>query len=149
MPRFDKQLVKEAADGRWPEIISTIGRVDPGILDGNHHPCPKCGGTDRFNLNREGTGGAFCNQCFTAKNGDGFATIQWLTGDDFASTLEAVAKHCGVKPTKSKSINPAKDLEFLSWNPTLIGLWCEKKKPIQPDGEPPWRSLLRFRPARS
>ena len=132
--RYDKDLVRQAADGRWPEIIANLGRVDESILDGGHHPCPKCGGSDRFNLNREGTGGAFCNQCFTSRNGDGFATIQWLTGEDFAGVLKRVAEYCGVKPKRGKEkADPAKHLEFHPWSPTLVGLWCLKKKPIKPE----------------
>jgi P4 family phage/plasmid primase-like protien len=133
VPKYDKDLVKQAAEGRWPEVIAALSRVDASALDGNHHPCPKCGGTDRFNLSRNGDGGAHCNQCQPG-TGDGIGTIQWLNGWDFARALEAVAKHCGVAPEKAKrKADPAEHLEFLAWNPTLVGLWCLKKRPIRPE----------------
>lgn len=132
--RYDIHEVKSAASGRWPEIISACATVDPGIFDGSHHPCPKCGGTDRFRFIDQEAGAALCNQCLTSKNGDGLAVIQWLTGRDFAWAIEAVAKHLGIKPKKVKGKpSPADSLEFLPWNPTIVGLWCLKKKPIKPE----------------
>lgn len=135
MPRYNVQTVKAAAAGRWPEIIAALCNVDPRILDGSHHPCPKCGGKDRFRFIDPDAGACLCNQCFTTKNGDGFAVIQWLTGNDFQWTIEAVGKYVGVKPEgKQKAkINPEDTLEFLPWNEVLVGLWCLKKKPIKPE----------------
>lgn len=134
MPRYDIETVKAAAAGRWPEIFSAVASVPTDIFDGQHHPCPKCGGKDRFRLIDGNAGACLCNQCFATKNGDGFAVLQWLTGNDFATVLEATAKHLGVKPEKGKrKADPAEHLEFLPWNGTLVGLWCLKKKPIKPE----------------
>lgn len=139
MARFDLETVHAAASNRWVDILSTLGGVSPDVLDGRQHPCPKhCmnginpvpGGKDRFRLIDPAIGGCFCNNCFNTKNRDGFAALQWLTGDDFASVLEKVAKFVGVKPEKRKKADPAEHLEFLHWNRATIGVWCEKKKPI-------------------
>lgn len=139
MPRYDLELVKQAAVGRWGEIISSIGNVSPSVLDGGHHACPKschpdAGGKDRFRAMDDfhSTGALFCNQCFSAKNGDGFAALMWLTGDDFGKTLERVAKHLGIKADKGrKKAEPADHLEWLPWNRTAAHLWCLKKQPIK------------------
>lgn len=131
--RIDIETVRSAAATRWPEILSAIGGVDGDILDGKHHPCPKCGGKDRFRAFDDKSGGAFCNGCLKSKNGDGFAVLQWLTGRSFQEVAKSVAEHLGVKTSqangKSKA-DPQENLEFLEWNETLVGLWCAKKQPI-------------------
>jgi len=87
---------KRAAAGRWPEILAALGGIPSDILDGNHHPCPKCGGTDRFRLIDDAAGSLYCNKCFCGKNGDGYAALQWLCGWTFPETIKAVASHLGV-----------------------------------------------------
>lgn len=98
---YDIEFVKSAARGRWPEIISTIARIDAETLDGKHHPCPRCGGTDRFRMIDADAGALLCNQCFTSNNGDGFQAIQWANGIKFAEALQLVADHLGIEPTKA------------------------------------------------
>lgn len=131
MARYDKQSVKDAAENDWLRILPKVTGIDPAILDGKHHACPKCGGDDRFRLVDAKDGAVFCNQCFGDKNGDGLAAIRWLTGWDFGAAIAAVAKECGVKPIKGVKADPAKHLEWMPWNDTLAGLWCLKKKPIK------------------
>jgi hypothetical protein len=96
-PNHDRlQLIKQAAADRWPEILARLGGIEPEILDGKHHPCPKCGGTDRFRMIDEGAGALYCNQCFSKGNGDGIAAIQWVNGWDFRETLDALAEYLGL-----------------------------------------------------
>jgi P4 family phage/plasmid primase-like protien len=138
MARYDIDLVKSAAEGRWQEIITSIVNVDANILDGSHHACPKqcapdAGGKDRFRAldDFESTGGVFCNQCFSTKNRSGFDALMWLLNEDFSTVLAKVAKHLGIKPIKGrKKASPTDHLEFLTWNRTLVGLWCLTKPPI-------------------
>ncbi|MDX1930012.1 MAG: hypothetical protein SFV81_26025 [Pirellulaceae bacterium] len=138
MARYDIDLVKAAAEGRWKEILSSIGNIDTNLLDGSHHACPKqchpdAGGKDRFRAldDFDQVGGVLCNQCFSTKNRSGFDALMWLTGEDFATVLAKVAKFAGVKPLKGrKKASPTDHLEFLPWNRTLVGLWCLTKKPI-------------------
>ena len=63
--------VKAAANSHWPEIIGNIGGVERKYLDGKHHLCPKCGGTDRFRVFDDfpKTGGAICDRFGSGKNG--------------------------------------------------------------------------------
>lgn len=132
--KYDIELVRQAAASQWPGVFHAIAGVDLSTLDGRHHPCPKCGGTDRFRLIDDQAGALHCNQCFSSKNGDGFAAIQWLLGCDFKAGLVKVADHLGIKPEKSsKKADPKKNLRFLAWNPTVVSLWCLKKKPIKPE----------------
>lgn len=96
MARYDKKSVKDAASGRWPEIISRLANVPEAILDGGHHPCPKCGGDNRFRFIDEDDGACLCNQCFKEKNGDGLSAVMWLTGWSFPKTLREVASYAGM-----------------------------------------------------
>lgn len=136
-PRYDLDLVRQAASGRWPEILSSLGGIVPSLLDGQHHPCPKCGGTDRFRFTNLGDRGAcLCNQCFATKNGDGLAALQWLRGWNFQQALQEVGDYLGVSPEKNghakQQVDPARDLSFIPWNDLLVRLWCEQKRPITP-----------------
>ena len=81
--------VKRHAAGRWAEIVGTLAGVNGETLSGRHQPCPRCGGTDRFRAfgDFDQTGGCICNQC--GKFADGFATVQWLTGQDFPAVSPA------------------------------------------------------------
>ena len=70
----DAKEVKRLAAGKWPEILSQVGGINRELLDGKHHPCPKCEGTDRFRMLDPNAGAMYCNKCFSEKNGDGFAS---------------------------------------------------------------------------
>jgi hypothetical protein len=37
MPRQDIEGIRQAAGGRWVEILSHLGGLDSEILDGKHH----------------------------------------------------------------------------------------------------------------
>jgi hypothetical protein len=89
--------LKSAASGRWPEILNAVAGIDSGILDGKHHPCPKCGGSDRFRLIDEAAGAVYCNQCFKAGNGDGLAAVQWMQCCDFKEACDKIERHLRVK----------------------------------------------------
>lgn len=111
---FDIDLIRSAASHRWPEILSTVGGVARELLDGGHHPCPQCGGDDRFRMIDAAAGALLCNQCFSTKNGDGFAAIQWLCSVNFGEALARVADYLGIEPSaaskaKGKTAAPAKE----------------------------------------
>lgn len=128
MAGYDIEAVRQAAAGNWKDLIARLGGVPAESLDGKHHPCPKCGGTDRFRLLDAERGAVICNQCFATKNGDGFAAIQWAAGLPFADTLAAVAEAVGVKkkPGRGKKID--KDLEWMEWNDGTLALF-EQNRP--------------------
>jgi AAA domain-containing protein/primase-helicase-like zinc-binding protein len=97
--------LKAAAHGRWPEILSALAGIDVGTLDGKHHPCPKCGGVDRFRLINENAGAVLCNQCFNTGNGDGIAAVQWATGCDFKTACEKIADYLKL-PARDAATGP-------------------------------------------
>ena len=72
-----------------------MGGVPADVLDGKNHPCPKCGGMDRFRMIEAAAGALFCNQCFNKGNGDGIAALKWLRGGTFPETVNALAEYLG------------------------------------------------------
>ena len=143
IPQYDISLVREAAAKRWPEIIARLASVPLETLDGRHRPCPKCGGSDRFRMFTDESGGAICNQCFDSKNGDGFAVLAWLTGKDFPNCLHEIASYLGIPPEKpangkrkkkqpADKADPAEHLQFDDQPVTengAVGIWCASHKP--------------------
>ena len=100
MYRFTKNEVLNAAKGRAVDILRDVAGISADILDGDHHPCPKCGGKDRFRLIDRERGAVFCNQCFNRKNGDSLAAVMWFKEIAFPEALEQVAAYLGLKPEK-------------------------------------------------
>jgi KaiC/GvpD/RAD55 family RecA-like ATPase len=100
---LDIATIKSAASGRWPEIICRITGIEQELLDGGHHPCPKCGGRDRFRMIDENAGALFCNACFSKQNGDGIAAIMWLTGLSFPEAAGKVCDYLGLDGVRVES----------------------------------------------
>jgi len=93
---LNAEQVKSAATGRELELLEYVAHIDRDYLDGKPHPCPKCGGKDRFRLVDAKTGAVFCNQCFSTKNGDFLAAIQHFRGISFPRALEESAYRLGI-----------------------------------------------------
>lgn len=86
------QKTKEAARGKWRSILSALG-VSTSLLDGKHHPCPRCGGKDRFRFtDYQGSGGFICNQC---EKGSGFDLLMMLYGWDYRTAAREVDRILG------------------------------------------------------
>ncbi len=140
---YDIEQVRAYARGQWPSILAAVGGIPIDTLDGNHHGCPKCGGTDRFRLIDAEAGAVLCNQCGRTGIGDGFASLAWYTGRKFAEILVDVAGRLGVEPTANgqayrsngsgRNADPAEHLEFSQWdegNELLAAYWLLSKPPI-------------------
>jgi hypothetical protein len=102
--RLEIAEVKQAASGQWPAILTAAG-IPSDHLDGKHHPCPKCGGTDRFRLVDASAGAVLCSQCFNERNGDGLAAVQWMLGCGFGKALRYTAELVGITPQNSHGQN--------------------------------------------
>jgi len=84
--------LKEQTKGRWKPILLTMG-VPEEILNGEHQPCPFCGGTDRFRFtDHEGQGFWWCNQC---GNGTGFDLASKILNKTFAEVCQEIEKILG------------------------------------------------------
>ncbi len=93
--------VRSQCCGRWISILAAAG-IPAERLDGRGHPCPRCGGRDRFAAWRDidQRGAVHCRHCFTAgtepRPGDGIATLRWWLNCDFATALDFAADHGNV-----------------------------------------------------
>ena len=103
---FDAATVSAAAEGRQLEILQNVAGIPSDRLDGKHHPCPLCGGKDRFRLIDRTKGAVLCNQCFSSKNGDSLAAVQWMRSVDFPTALRLVADFLGITETPPTPVDP-------------------------------------------
>lgn len=88
--------IKQAASGRWRELLVRYGGVPDELLDGTNRPCPKCQGKDRFRFIDADAGACYCNQCFSTKNGDGIAALMWLRGESFHDVMGLLGRELGL-----------------------------------------------------
>ena len=94
----------EAAQGRWVEILSSIGGVSASVLTDKHQPCPSCGeGRDRFRFDDiDGNGTWYCNQCggkdAAGGAGNGMDLLMRMKKWSFKAAANAVEHHLGIKP---------------------------------------------------
>lgn len=125
--KLDTETVRQAASGRWPEILERVAGIPGELLDASReHPCPKCGGETRFRLVDDAAGAVLCSHCFSKKNGDGFAAVGWMLNVSFAAAKERVADYLGVEANGQKS-DPAEKLEWRPWSSELAKLYCLNK----------------------
>jgi len=96
---YDTGTIKAAAAGRWLDILTAAG-VGAELLDGKGHPCPRCGGTDRFSAFRDVAerGAVICRKCLDKGGGDGLATVAWIRGCSLPEAVRFVADHVGIQP---------------------------------------------------
>lgn len=146
--RLQAEDIKRQAAGRWVQILQSVCRLTDRQLNPRiHNPCPQCGGDDRFRALDDvaETGGLYCNQCFSERNGDGFAAIQWLNGCTFAGALKLVSEFLGnhssqgngqhktklKEPAKPKPVHATseKAADAFAYGLTQSGILPKKRKP--------------------
>ena len=83
---------RQLANSHWYEILEAAG-IDGDSLDGNHHPCPLCGGVDRFRFDdQEGRGTYYCYGCGA---GDGFKLLMGFKSFAFKDAADFVRRVLG------------------------------------------------------
>jgi putative DNA primase/helicase len=76
-----RRELHDEARRRWKGILPLLG-LPASSLDGKQHPCPVCGGKDRFRFDDiDGDGTWYCNQCGA---GNGMSLAMKLLGLPFA-----------------------------------------------------------------
>ncbi len=136
--------IKRQAAGRWIQIHRSIcGLSDQQLNPKTHGPCPRCGGADRFRAFDDvaETGGLFCNQCHSERNGDGLAAVQWIRNCTFSDAVRLVADEIGTNghhmpakpkpPASTKTVHPTADkaADALAWSMVQSGILTEQRKP--------------------
>lgn len=118
-----------AADGRWPEILSSLGSVSLDQLTDKHQPCPACGGTDRFRWDDDaGAGAWFCNQCGgkdrSGGGGNGLDLLMRVCGWDFRTAVSRVERYLGLDSSRPPLVDsrpqPAKEPSRASLPPADV-----------------------------
>jgi putative DNA primase/helicase len=145
--------IHEIAQGRWPGILASLG-VPLKHLDGNHHPCPLCGGTDRWRFDAKlykGRGGCICNQCGPKTGPD---MVMSLKGVEFAEACRIITEAAGHVQPEWKRASEATSFDPVKFNSDVwasaqpiersdpAGLWL-RRRGITLDTFP---SQLRFLP---
>lgn len=86
--------VRDAALGRWKDLIFPAFAITVPAQKNKHGPCPICGGTDRFRCDdKQGKGTWICNQCGA---GDGFELIVKSRGYTHSEVLKEVGAILGL-----------------------------------------------------
>jgi putative DNA primase/helicase len=94
-----RDSIHERCRHKWPSILMQLG-FPHAALDGRNHPCPMCGGTDRFRFtDRDGHGVSICNQC-GGKSGNGGARsgvdlVMAFKGVNFRGAAELIEEVVG------------------------------------------------------
>ena len=105
--------------GRWKVILVHFG-VPAEYLDGKHHPCPVCGGVDRFRFdNQDGTGSWFCGQHLPKQAGYGLQLVREMLKCSIPEAMDKIEAIIGTVP--SASIIPVKNK--IDPRPPLNKLW--------------------------
>lgn len=136
--RYDIGQLKNLASGRWSELLG----LDSLLTNGQHYPCPKCGGKDRFRAldDFDQSGAVICNKCFSKDNGDGIATYSWLNGCTFIDAVSQLASKLGLQavnqvkggPSKPKASKIVSQFQWQKWNESLAAIFCARKGGIEP-----------------
>lgn len=87
--------LKAAARGQELQLLTEHGFTSQD-LDGRGHPCPNCGGTDRFSCVDKNAGAVLCRKCFNQGNGDWIAAIRWRNNWTLPETIEVMSKYFGL-----------------------------------------------------
>jgi hypothetical protein len=128
------EQIKDAARGRWREILIALAGLNPKSLDAKNGPCPRCGdGTNRLFTQTDflERGGVGCRKCQPKDCHDGIASLEWLNGWKFNQIRKELAKYLGLEIEFTKPKPPKLTTKEL--NEELAGLWCIKKQPIRVD----------------
>ena len=150
-----KQNVREAAAGRWLEILTQCG-LDASLLVNRHGPCPGCGGKDRFRFDDLGRNGTFvCSQGGGGLLvGDGFRLLEHAKGWDWRRAIAEVARILGIEhgaieyrerqkdavvpapmPEKPQlQLDMAAVTKFVHGVPAIAAEWLWRRSAIDPRG---------------
>lgn len=114
--------VIEAANGRWPEILSTLAGLTPTQLSNVHQPCPACGGDDRYRFDdKDGRGTWFCSHCGgrnrTGGGGTGITLLMAVRNWDFKQAAQAIESHLGIPRSTVRRPAPADAANHLRFRP--------------------------------
>lgn len=130
-----KTRTLDSAHGRWREILPALG-VSMAVLNGKHHPCPACGGKDRFRFHdRESDGDYYCSQCGAGK---GVSLVAKVNGWDYGEAAKHVDEYIGNQPATSQA-KPISEPKKIDTRAAALQI-LKGSKSIE-SGDPAWLYL--------
>ncbi len=134
-------LVRLAANGRWPDILVAIG-IPAASLSKKAKPCPACGGSDRFSFTDKHGSGSFVCRGLDRQGGDGFELVMHYLGCDLRGAITAVSNALGgAVISATPTVRPMHAAVARDHGEALRRMWKEAAPPVQ--GDPVWRYLER------
>jgi putative DNA primase/helicase len=131
--RHERLPLADRCRGRWRDILIQLAVVDAKLLNGKHHPCPWCGGKDRWRYtDHNGTGAFICNRC---GHGDGAEIVKRSCCVDFKEAACRIEEVLGDAPIETKPQRSDDDNRL-----AMNALWRSARR-IEPGG-PADRYLL-------
>lgn len=103
--RIDFAEIKKRAVGRGVEVLEAAG-IPARLLDGRNHPCPKCGGTDRFAAFKDvnDRGAVHCRSCFSTEGGDILSTVAHYRAKSLPEAARWINDYLGDSVAPSKPL---------------------------------------------
>lgn len=146
---YTVQQAEYLCKGREKEVLERVAGLPSELLDGKNHPCPLCGGTDRFRLINPGEGTVFCNQCFQEKNHGYLAAVMHFRQVTFPEALklvitefngQSIAESRPAPASRTKKLNDKKYEFATTFTPyfTLDGRPKAMRKSCFAVGRKPW-----------
>jgi len=130
---MEKRRTLETAHGCWREILLHFG-LPATVLNGKHHPCPSCGGKDRFRFHdRDNDGDYYCSQCGAGK---GISLVAKINDWDYAEAAKRVDEYLGERPTSA----PVQEQKKAA-DPTIALRDLSKRSKKIEEGDPAWLYL--------
>jgi putative DNA primase/helicase len=100
--------LRDRGHGRWPGILSALGVASAELNTRKHHPCPWCGGKDRFRFtDKDGTGAFYCGQCGTHSPVDYLMHVNAWDFARAAKEIEGVIGDVKFAPSRAKANDAA------------------------------------------
>lgn len=102
MPYFiSTRQIYETVGANAVDILINVAGIPAESCDGKNHPCPACGGKDRFRVTDLQKGRCFCNQCFNHGNGNFINAVMHYQSLSFQNAIERIAEYLGLKGSEA------------------------------------------------
>jgi putative DNA primase/helicase len=134
----ERTPLRDRARGHWKHILAVVGNVDSRHLDGKHHPCPICGGKDRWRFDdKKGEGTSICGQCGAR---DGVKLVMDLLGVDFPEAAKRIEVIIGTD-AKPRDYVDTSEADAAETHKQVLSFWRSGQRVVV--GDPVDRYLRR------
>lgn len=104
---MSRTTIHDLCRGRWMEIWTEVFGISPAVLDGKHHPCPGCGGEDRFRVNLRKLEHGVWFDGPEAKGG--IDLCMHVSGLSFREAVERIEERVGKAERADRKPSPAEE----------------------------------------